>query len=134
MPRILKIDNFEKDFKPEYGLDADGSCYLVISSFYLEIISSYETEELGTPPKIKPVWTRIKLLQNDMISITKAGCFVQLKDYEGFVECMPENLSKEGEPKFDTFPKEMLRKIGKDIIDAKPMTFEERGKLIIARA
>jgi hypothetical protein len=133
MPRILKIDNFEKDFKPEYGLDSDGSCYIVKSPFYIEIISSYEIEELGTPPKIKPVWSRIKLMQNDIISVTKSGCFAQLKDYDGFVECKPENLSGEGEPKFDRFPKEMLRKIGKDIINSKPMTFEERGKIIIAR-
>ena len=72
-------------------------------------------------------------MQNDIISVTKSGCFTQLKDYDGFVECKPENLSKEGEPKFDRFPKEMLRKIGKDIINSKPMTFEERGKIIIAR-
>ncbi len=134
MPRILKIDNFEKEFKPEYGLDSEGSCYIVNSPFYVEIISTYETEELGTPAKVKPIWTRIKLLQNDIISSTKSGCFLQLKDYDGFIECRPERLSKEGEPSFDRFPKEMLRKIGKDIINSKPMDFEERRKLRISRS
>lgn len=134
MSRILKIDNFENEFKPEYGLDSDGSCYLVKSTFTAEIISSYEIEEIAKPPKIKPIWSKIKLNENDVISVTKAGCFLQLNDYDGFVECRPENLSKEGQPKFDKFPKEMLRKIGKDIINSKPMTFEERTKLIVARA
>ena len=134
MSRILKIDNFQKDFKTEYGLDSDGSCYIVKSPFYIEIISSYEIEELGKPAKVKPIWSKIKLLQNDVISSSVGGCFVQLKDYDGFIECRPENLSKEGEPKFDRFPKEMLRKIGKDVINSKPMSFEERNKLIIARA
>lgn len=134
MPRILKIDNFQKDFKTEYGLDADGSCYIVKDSFYIEIISSYEIEELGKPQKVKPVWSKIKLMQNDVISSSIGGCFVQLKDYDGFIECRPENLSKEESPKFDAFPKELLRKIGKDVINCKPMSFEERAKLIIARA
>jgi len=133
MPRILNIDKFQKEFKTEYGLDSDGSCYIVKNPFYVEIVSSYEIEELGKPAKVKPVWTKIKLLQNDVISSSNGGCFVQLKDYDGFIECRPENLSKEGEPKFDRFSKEMLRKIGKDIINSKPMSFEKRSKLIVAR-
>ena len=117
MSSILKIDQFQKDFKSKYGLDADGSCYLIKSSFYLEIISSYESEnkESNHISKVKPIWTRINTHDGDVISVTTSGCFIQLNDYTGFIECRPENISKEGEPKFDKFPDDMLKKIGKDI-------------------
>lgn len=136
MPNILKIDQFQKDFKSKYGLDADGSCYLVKSPFYLEIISAYDREDKKSNhiSKVKPVWTRINTQDGDVISVTASGCFIQLNDYTGFIECRPENLSNEEEPKFDKFPNDMLKKIGKDIIDSKPMSFEERSKITIARA
>lgn len=133
MSRILKIDNFEKDFEPKYGLDSGGSCYIIKKSFPLEVISSYDIEELEEPKKLKPVWSSIKCLEGDIISITKSGSFIQFKDYIGFIECRPENISKKGEPDFDRFPKDMIKKIGKNMIDSKPMTLEERAKLIIAR-
>jgi len=133
MSKILKIDNFAKSNKSKYGLESGGTCYLVKSPFYLEVISSYEIESLGKPNKLKEVWSKVKVAPEDIISVTDSGCFLQLKDITGFVECRPEIFSKKGEPDFDTFPKESLTRIGMDMIDSNPMTFEERKKLIITR-
>lgn len=133
MNKISKIDNFTRDFKSKYGLESEGSSYIVKNDFYVDVISSYEIEEIGNPPLVKPVWSRIKLINGDLISVTSQGVFVELKDFEGFIECRPETTSKEGEPSFDKFERAKLNKIGYDMIESKPMTFEERKKLIINR-
>lgn len=132
MPRILKIDKFTDSFKSSYGLET-GFCYLVKSPFYLEIISSYEIVEIGEAPSVKPVWSKIKAAPEDLLSVTNSGCFIELNDYNGFIECRPERTSKEGDPSFDSFPSNSLNKIGKDMIDCKPMAMEERKKVIIVR-
>jgi|694.fasta_scaffold03069_29 hypothetical protein len=133
MPRILKIDNFEKDAKPKYGLGSDGTCYMVKETFYLEIAETYTVEEIGDPNLLKTKWAKIKTLEGDMISISNSMAFIELKGFTGFVECRPENKTKEGEPNFDALPPEYLEKIGKGLIGSNPMTFEERRKAVIAR-
>jgi hypothetical protein len=136
MTRISKINDFVSDFESKYGLDAGGSCYIVKNDFYLEIISSYEDDKSieGPLKYINPVWSKIKVTEGDLISVTKNGCFIEIKEVEGFVECRPEPTSKEMEPKLDRFPDDYLEKIGNDIISSKPMSFEERKKIIITRA
>jgi hypothetical protein len=133
MAKISKIDNFVKDFKSKYGLESEGTSYVVTKEFYVEVISSYKIEKIGEPPIVKPQWSKIKLEKNDIISVTSSGVFAEIKGFDGFLECKPERYSKEGEPSFDRFEKSNLSKIGKDMITSKPMTFEEREKLIITR-
>jgi len=133
MRRIFKIDNFTKDSKSKYGLDSGGSCYIVTQPFHIEIISAYPIEVLGTPNKLKYEWNKIKLYNDDVISVTNSGCFVELKGYDGFIECRPERTSKEGEPSYDRFPIKSLEKIGKGMISSNPMSFEERKKVVITR-
>lgn len=133
MNRISKIDNFTSDFKSKYGLEAGGSSYVVKKDLYVEVISSYEIETIGEPNILKPIWSRIKLIKDDLLSVTSQGVFLELKDFEGFLECRPESSSKDGEPSFDKFDKESISKIGKDMISSNPMTFEERKKLITNR-
>lgn len=135
MTKITKIDDFVSDFGSMYGLEAKGNCYLVNSDFYLEIISSYDEDKSieGDIKYVTPFWSRIKVSDGDLISVTKNGCYLELKDFDGFVECRPEIESKDTEPKFDKFPNEYLDSIGKNILSSKPMSFEERKKVTMSR-
>jgi hypothetical protein len=133
MNKISRIDNFTADSKSKYGLEAGGTSYMINKDFYIEVLSSYDIEKIGEPNILKPVWSRIKLINGDIISVTSSGAFLELKDFEGFLECRPESSSKEGEPSFDRFIKENISKIGKDMISSNPMTLEERKKLITSR-
>lgn len=133
MPRITKLDDFSKDSKSRYGLESGGSCYIVKDPFYLEIIELYKIEKIETPQTLKTQWSKIKTMEGDLISVTDSGCFIELVGYNGFVECRPEKIGKEGEPSFDSLPQGYLEKIGRDMIDSNPMTFDERGKVIMSR-
>jgi hypothetical protein len=44
---------------------------------------------------------------------------------------MPNDKTKPGEPSFDKFPQEDLKKIGKDLINSQSMGFEERKKITL---
>lgn len=133
MPRILKIDNFTKEHKSNYGLDSGGTCYMVKEPFYLEIIQSYDIDKIQVPQTLKMKWGKIKVSKGDIISVTDSGCFVELEGYNGFVECRPEKIEKSGEPSFSSLPGEYLKKLGKDMINSVPMSFEDRNKVIITR-
>jgi len=133
MPRILKIDSFSKEFKSNYGLDSGGTCYMVKEPFYLEIIQSYDIDKIQTPQTLKMKWGRIKTTKGDLISVTDSGCFIELVGYNGFVECRPEKIEKGGTPSFSSLPGEYLKKIGKDLINSTPMSFDDRNKVIITR-
>ena len=44
MQNIKKIKDYEKSFPTKYGLDADGSCYPVDSSFNVRVLEGYNKE------------------------------------------------------------------------------------------
>lgn len=134
MRRILKIDNFVKDFPSKYGLDADGSCYEVIDSFYMEVLTGYELK--GTISGIDyflPTWSRFKCIKGDLISVSKNGCYIQAKDTGGFMECKPESKISGGEPNLVVMPGNFLNKIGKDIMNIHSLSFQERNKIASSR-
>lgn len=133
MPRILKLDKFAAVSKSNYGLESGGTCYVVKEPFYLEIIESYDIDKIEDPQTLKIKWSKIKTADGDLISVTDSGCFIELVEYNGFVEYRPENLKKEGVPSFDSMPVGSLKKIGKDMINSTPMPFDERGKVIMSR-
>ena len=134
MPRILKIDNFIKDFPVSYGLESDGTCYEVTNPFYIEIIEEYKKEgEIQEQPRFAPVWVKISTKEGDLISITESGSFIKLKGFDGFVACRPFNPRPEGEPSFNKFPDGMVEKIGKGLITGNTLSMEDRKNIIIER-
>lgn len=134
MGRILKIDNFVKDFPSIYGLDADGTCYQVNDSFYVEVLTGYESKgTISGIPYFEPKWTKFVCNKGDVIVASKSGCYIQPKDTEGFMECRPESKSPEGEPKLEAIPKDFLTKIAKDVINTNSLSFSERNKITSSR-
>lgn len=133
MPRILDLDKFAAVSKSHYGLESGGTCYIVKNPFNLEIIESYDIDRVENPQTLKIKWAKIKTAQGDLISVTDSGCFIELQEYKGFVECRPENTNKGESPSFAAMPVGSLKKIGKDMINSLPMTFDERGKVIMSR-
>ena len=134
MSRILKIDNFAKDFPSVYGLDADGTCYEVKEPFYLEVIIGYESK--GTISGVKyfePTWSKIKCEKGDLITASKSGCYLQAKGSEGFMECKPVSETPEGSPELENIPSKFMNKVGKDLMNIRPLSFEERNKITSAR-
>ncbi len=134
MTRILKIDNFVKDFPTKYGLDADGSYYEIKEPFEIMIIVNYE--DISNQGEIKyktPKWQKIQVREGDFISCSKNGAFFIPKEKDGFVECTPCKESKQQDISFDTFPKNSLKKIGKDLFKLHPMSFDEREKITISK-
>ena len=132
MSRILKIDDFEESFPTKYGLDADGSCYEIKSPFDIMIIVDYEDLDGQTDTKYKsPKWEKFKTSKGDVILCSKNGSFIFPKDREGFVECTPVKDSNQQDISFDTFPKNSLKKIGKDLFRMHSMPIEERKKMTI---
>jgi hypothetical protein len=134
MSRILKIDNFAKDFPSVYGLDADGSCYEVKESFYLEVITGYESK--GTISGVKyfePTWSKIKCDKGDLISASKSGCYLQAKGTDGFMECRPISEAPEGNPKLENIPLNFVVKTGKDLMNVNSLSFAERNKITSSR-
>ena len=134
MSRILKIDNFTKDFPSVYGLDADGTCYEVKEPFYLEVIIGYESK--GTISRVKyfePTWSKIKCEKGDLITASKSGCYLQAKGSEGFMECKPVSETPEGSPGLENIPSKFMNKVGKDLMNIRPLSFEERNKITSAR-
>jgi len=134
MERILKIDNFEKNFPTKYGLDSDGSCYEVITPFKIEILSGY------TEPANKkginyrdPIWEDFTTSDGDVILSSKNGAFIILKNSEGYIDCRPARSSNQQEPNMDTFPKDSINKIGKDLYRIRAMSFEDRKKITTTR-
>ena len=133
MGNILKIDKFSNVSKSLYGLEANGNCYTVKEPFYLEAITSYEKDSSGEMKKITPSWNKIRAEKDDLISVVKDGCYIELNDYPGYIECRPESLSDKESPKFDKFPEDNLERIGQNLLKCKPMTFEERKNLLMTR-
>lgn len=133
MGNILKIDDFTKDSKSKYGLESGGTCYLVKEPFYLEAIIFYEKDESGGVHKLNPSWVRIKTQKDDLISVTNDGCYIELKDYDGYLECRPESISSKESPKFDRFSLKNLQKTGKNLLKCNPMIFDERKNVSITR-
>jgi hypothetical protein len=134
MSRILKIDNFANDFPSVYGLDADGTCYEVKEPFYLEVIIGYESK--GTISGVKyfePTWSKIKCEKGDLITASKSGCYLQAKGSEGFMECKPVSETPEGSPGLENIPSKFMNKVGKDLMNIRPLSFEERNKITSAR-
>jgi hypothetical protein len=134
MSRILKIDNFTNDFPSVYGLDADGTCYEVKEPFYLEVIIGYESK--GTISGVKyfePKWSKIKCEKGDLITASKSGCYLQAKGSEGFMECKPVSETPEGSPGLENIPSKFMNKVGKDLMNIRPLSFEERNKITSAR-
>jgi hypothetical protein len=131
MSRILKIDNFERDFPTKYGLDADGSCYEVSSPFDIMIIVDYESIS-GDPKEMykKPKWEKIQANEGDFIVCNKNGTFIIPKDSDGFIECCPVKTSKQQDLDFDTFPKNSLEKKGKELFKVHSIPFKERQQMI----
>jgi hypothetical protein len=117
-----------------YGLVADGTCYEVKEPFYLEVISGYESK--GTISGVKyfePTWSKIKCENGDLIPASKCGCYLQTKVYEGFMECRPVQEAPEGTPKLENIPSKFMNKVGKDLMNIHPLSFEERNKITSAR-
>lgn len=134
MSRIIKIDQYTKDFPSKYGLDADGSCYEVQEDFPIEGLLSYNTINSPKYGKIlEPLWSKFIAKAKDLIMSSKNGCYIKLSDRDGFVECRPISTTKSGEPQMLAFRKEVLVKIGKDAMNAYPMSFEEREQIIQER-
>ncbi len=134
MNRILKIDNFVKDFPSIYGLDADGTCYQVNDSFFLEVLTGYDSKgKISGVNYFEPTWSKFRCDKGDLITVSKSGCFIQPKDSEGFMECRPESLTPEGEPKLEAIPKKFITKIAKDVMDIHSLSFEDRNKIASAR-
>ncbi len=134
MSRILKIDDFEKDFPTKYGLDADGSCYEIESPFEIMIIAGYEDISNQGEIKYKSArWEKAQTGIGDYISCSKNGTFFIPKEKECFVECTPCKESKQQDISFDTFPEKSLKKIGKDLFKLHPMSFDEREKITISK-
>jgi len=133
MASILKIDNFARDNKIRYGLVSGGSCYAIKDSFYLDILGSYEITDLQKPETVKCIWSRVKCQPGDTITVSNSGCFIEFKDFDGFVECRPTDLDKEGNPDFSKFPEEFLNRIGTNMLSSRPMSMEDRKKITIIR-
>lgn len=133
MARILKLDKFSNNSKSMYGLEGDGACFIVKKPFYVEVLSFYNREAEGDIIKLTPSWTRIKLQNGDLISVTKEECYVELKDFEGFIPCRPENPASEETPSFSKFEIENLDRIGKNVMKSKPMPFDERKNVTVVR-
>ena len=132
MARILKIDNFTKTSPSFYGLEGDGSCYMVTKPFSLDILVSYNTKgKIGDVNYLEPTWASFDCSKGDLITCNKNGCYIEPQKSESFVECRPNKKTKPGEPSFDRFPKENLKKEGKDLINSSPMDFAERKKITI---
>ena len=132
MARILKIDNFTDAFPSFYGLEGDGTCYSVKNSFSINILISYDVKgKMGDIDYLEPTWSQYQCQEGDLITCNKNGCYIEPKSSEYFVECMPNDKTKPGEPSFDKFPQEDLKKIGKDLINSQSMGFEERKKITL---
>lgn len=134
MTRILKIDQYTNDFPSIYGLDADGSCYEIIGGLLLDALLSYkEIESIEHGKYFEPIWTRILTIKGDLILSSKNGAFIKFMDHVGFVPCKPGQETKPGEPPMLGFPPDFIKKIGKDLMNDKPMSFEERNEVIKER-
>ena len=133
MKNILKIDNFANAFKSMYGLEGDGNSYIVKDPFYVEAILFYDRETKKGVTEIHPSWTRIKCEPGDLISVTENGCYLEITDSKGFVECRPERSTSEEVPNLDKFPEDKLERIGKNVLKCKPMSLEERKNISVFR-
>ena len=132
MARIFKIDNFTENFPSFYGLEGDGTCYMVTKPFSLDILVSYKIKgKIGDINHLEPDWTEFECSEGDLITCNKNGCYIEPQKSEAFVECRPNKKTKPGEPSFDTFPKDNLKKEGKDLINSLSMDFKERKKITI---
>ena len=133
MQRIIKLDQFASSFPSIYGLEC-GFCYEVLDGFELEILSDYQNKgTIQGLPYLESVWSVIKSREGDIIATTKRSCFIKLVDYEGVVECRPVRLSKEGEPSFDKFDKDYLKRIGMDVIEMTPLSKQDKNKICLSR-
>jgi hypothetical protein len=133
MSRILKIDQFVSSFPSIYGLEC-GFCYEVIDEFEIEILSEYKSNgTIQGLPYLEPVWSTIKSQKEDIISTTKRSCFIMIEGYKGVVECRPKGISKEGEPSFDKFPLNCLKKVGMDVIKISPLSKEDKKEICLTR-
>ena len=134
MDKILRIQDFQKENPTKYGLDADGSCYEVEYPFDLMVIIGYEDLEAGFNSGMRyktPKWEKIEASTGDTILCSKNGAFLIPKDIEGFIECSPMKESGSQEPSFDVFPKDKIKKIGKNLFRVKPIPFEDRKKMTL---
>jgi hypothetical protein len=138
MNKILKINNFTEESGSRYGLDTGGTCYIVKKPFHAELNVFYNREPYGKGIKLTPSWAKIKLENGDMISVTDDECYVELKGFNGFLQCRPDGLldkkdAKLEEPNFISFPIENLERIGKNILKCKPMAFDDRKNVSVVR-
>jgi hypothetical protein len=132
MTRILKIDNFVNASPSFYGLEGDGACYSVTTTFSLHILISYDVKgKIGDIDYLEPSWSQYQCQEGDFITCNKSGCYIEPKISEYFVECRPTDKTKLGEPSFNKFPLESLKKIGKNLINSTSMGFEERKKITL---
>lgn len=133
MSRIQKIDNYQKDFPNVYGIESD-FCYAVVEDFTAQALIEYK--ESGTISGIKcyePSWNLINILDGDYLMSSKNGLYVLLKDFDGLIEIRPQKEIGSQKPSFDFINKECLVKIGKDSVNSKIMSLEERTKIIPIR-
>ena len=135
MQNIKKIKDYEKSFPTKYGLDADGSCYSVNSGFYIRVLEGYEKQgKIGELDVLSSIWKKVLLIENDLIMVSKKGSFLLPEGKESYIECMPDDMSEAEGPKFDTFPKKFLDKIGTQIITNTPMNTKEKKDFVTERS
>jgi hypothetical protein len=131
MPRILKIDQFVKDFPSMYGLNADGTSYNIQHDITIEALLSYTESESAEYGKcLEAVWSKIVANKGGIIMASKNGVFFKPIDYEGFIECRPVSDTKIGEPQMLRFKNGDLKEIGKGLINCHPMSFEDMDEII----
>ena len=131
MSRILKIDQFAKDFPSIYGLSADGTSYNIIQDITIEALLSYRESDSAEYGKcLEAVWTKIVANKGGMIMASKNGVFFKPINYEGYIECRPLSDTKIGEPQMLKFTNKDLEEIGKGLINCHPMSFEDMNKII----
>lgn len=133
MPRIPNIDSYKKNFPSIYGIET-GFCYEVIEDFYAEALIEYK--ESGTISGIKyyePSWNLINIMEGDCLMSSKNGLYASLKEFDGLIEIRPKKEIGEQKLSFDFIKEDYLVKIGKDSINLKMMSLEERSKIISTR-
>lgn len=130
MPRITRIDNYIEAFPSYYGLEGDGTCYSVITPFFLSVLQAYVVKgQINNINYSEPLWEQYECKEGDLITCNSSGCYIQPLNSEYYVPCEPKDLSKPGEPSFNKFPEKFLKKLGKELINSVIMGFEERKNM-----
>lgn len=130
MARVLKLDDFSRDFPSKWGLEANGSCYEVNEPFEIDVIIGYDDAQEGKTHYKKPKWNVYNTQDGDTLVCSQNGVFLVPKDKDLFVECCPKDIQKNKGIGFGTFPMDKLTKIGIGAVRAIPMPFEQREKLV----